>query len=58
MVPLDTGDVFTSEENYSEGAKAIAGKELSLSSCCIASLYIDHFSTVLDLSSEKYSCSA
>ena len=36
-------------------SKAIAGKELSLSSWCIASLYIYHFSTVVDLSSEKYS---
>ena len=35
--------------------KAIAGKELSLSSWCIASLYIYHFSTVIDFSSEKYS---
>ena len=36
-------------------SKAIAGKELSLSSWCIASLYIYHFSTVVDFSSEKYS---
>ena len=36
-------------------SKAIAGKELSLSSWCIASLYIYHFSTVNDFSSEKYS---
>ena len=35
--------------------KAIAGKELSLSSWCIASLDIYHFSTVIDFSSEKYS---
>ena len=35
--------------------KAIAGKELSLSSWCIASLYIYHFLTVVDFSSEKYS---
>ena len=34
-------------------SKAIAGKKLSLSS--IASLYIYHFSSVLDFSSEKYS---
>ena len=34
--------------------KAIAGKELSLSSWCIASLYIYHFSTVIDFSSEPY----
>ena len=36
-------------------SKAIAGKELSLSSWCIASLYIYHSSTVIDFSSEKYS---
>ena len=36
-------------------SRAIAGKELSLSSWCIASLYIYHFSTVIDFSSEKYS---
>ena len=36
-------------------SKAIAGKEVSLSSCCIASLYIYHFSTVIEFSSEKYS---
>ena len=35
-------------------SKAIAGKELSLSSWCIASLYIYHFSTVIGLPSEKY----
>ena len=35
-------------EPYS--SKAIAGKELSLSSWCIASLYIYHFSTVIDFS--------
>ena len=34
-------------------SKAIAGKELSLSSRYIASLYIYHFSTVIDSSSEK-----
>ena len=36
-------------------SKAIAGKELSLSSWCIASLYVHHFSTVIDFSSKKYS---
>ena len=36
-------------------SKVMAGKELSLSSWCIASLYIYHFSTVIDFSSEKYS---
>ena len=40
--------------SYNSSIKAIAGKELSLSSWCIASLYIYHFSTVIDLSSEKY----
>ena len=36
-------------------SKAIAGKDLSFSSWCTASLYIYHFSTVIDFSSEKYS---
>ena len=36
-------------------SKAIPGKELSLSSWVIASLYICHFSTVIDFWSEKYS---
>ena len=35
-------------------SKAIARKELSVSSWCIASLYIYHFSTVIGFSSEKY----
>ena len=35
-------------------SKAIVGKELSLSSWCIASLYVCHFATVVDFSSEKY----
>ena len=35
--------------------QTIAGKELNSSSLCIASLYIYHFSTVNDFSSEKYS---
>ena len=39
-------------------SKAIAEKELSLSSWCIASLYIYHFSTVIDFSSEKYNGSS
>ena len=34
---------------------AVAGKELSLSSWCIASSYIYHFSNVDDFSSEKNS---
>ena len=36
-------------------SKAIARKGLSLSSWCIASLYVYHFSAVVDFSSEKYS---
>ena len=36
-------------------SKAIAGKELSLSSWRIASLYIYHCTTVVDFLSEKYS---
>ena len=36
-------------------SKGIAGKELSLSSWCIASLYVYHFSYVVDFLSEKYS---
>ena len=36
-------------------SKAIAGKELILYSWCIELLYIYHFSTVVDLSSERYS---
>ena len=36
-------------------SKAIAGKELSLSSWCIVSLYIYHCPTVADFSFEKYS---
>ena len=55
MVLLDTGTPGTSREICSEDAddgtrirsKAIAGKELSLSSWCIASLYVCHFSTVV-----------
>ena len=64
---IDTGTPGTSREIYSEDADgetnsqplgykpAVAGKELSLSSWCIVSLYIYHFSTVIDFSSEKYS---
>ena len=36
-------------------SKAIAGKELSLSSWCIASLHVYNLSTVVDFSSERYS---
>ena len=39
-------------------SKAIARKDVSLSSRGIALLYIDHCSTVVDFSSEKYSGSA
>ena len=53
MQPLDYKSSALAIELYS--SKAIAGKELSLSSWCIASLYIYHFSTVIDFSSEKYS---
>ena len=38
-----------------KSSKAIPGKDLSLSSWCIASLYIYHCSIVVDFSSEKYS---
>ena len=51
--PLDYKRSALAIELYS--SKAIAGKKLSLSSWCIASLYIYHFSTVIDFSSEKYS---
>ena len=50
--PLDYKPSALAIELYS--SKAIAGKESSLSSWCIASLYIYHFSTVIDFSSEKY----
>ena len=39
-------------------SKAIAAKELSLPSWCISSLYICHFSTVIDFSSENFCGSA
>ena len=59
VVLLDTGTSGTGREIYSEDAddwtQTIAGKELSLSSLCIASLYVYHFSTVVVFSSEKYS---
>ena len=51
--PLDYKPSALAIELYS--SKAIAGKELSLSSWCIESLYFYHFSTVIDFSSEKYS---
>ena len=51
--PLDYKASALGIDPYS--SKAIAGKELSLSSWCIASLYVYHFSTVIDFSSEKYS---
>ena len=39
-------------------SKAIAGKELSLSGWCIASLHIYHFSTVVDFSSRRVASSS
>ena len=51
MMGPELGTPLVIELNSS---KTIAGKELSLSSWCIASLYIYHFSTVVDFSSEKY----
>ena len=36
-------------------SKAIAGNELSLSSWCVASLYVYHCLTVVDFLSENYS---
>ena len=79
MVLLDTGNLGTSREIYSDDAvgetgprnhldykpsalaielynsTATAVKEFCLSSRCIALLYIYHFSTVIDFSSEGYS---
>ena len=54
MVRLEQVIELTSSEALTS-SKATAGKELSLSSWYIASLYIYHFSTVVDFSSEKYS---
>ena len=51
--PLDYKPSALAIDLYS--SKAIAGKELCLSSWCIGSLYIYHFSTLIDFSSEKYS---
>ena len=51
--PLDYKPSAIAIDLYS--SKAIAGKELSLSSWWITSLYIYHFSTVIDFSSKKYS---
>ena len=51
-VGLTTTQFVATELNSS---KTIAGKELSLSSSCIASLYIYRFLTVIDFLSEKYS---
>ena len=48
--PLDYKPSALAIELYS--SKAIAGKELSLSSWCIASLYICHFLTEIDFSSD------
>ena len=54
--PLDYKPTALAIERYS--SEAIAGKELSLSSWCIASLYIYLLSPVIDFSSETYSGSA
>ena len=48
-------EALTIELNSSIGS---VGKESSLSSWCIASSYIYHFSSVVDFSSEKYNGSA
>ena len=53
--PLDYKRSALAIELYS--SKAIALKELSLSSWFIASLYICHYSIVIDFPSEKYSAS-
>ena len=58
MVELELVTSGLQTQYFSHGlysSKAIAGKVLSLSSWCIASLYICHFSTVIDFSSKKYS---
>ena len=52
LAPLDYKHGALAIELYN--SKAIAEKDLSLSSWCIASLYIYHFSTVIDFSSEKH----
>ena len=51
MQPLDYKPNALAIELYS--SKAISGKELSLSSWCIALLYIYHFSAVIDFSSRS-----
>ena len=51
--PLDYKPSAIAIELYS--SKAIAFKELSLSSWFMASLYICHYSIVIDFPSEKYS---
>ena len=53
--PLDYKPSALAIELYS--SKAIAGKELSLSSWCLHHYNFYHFSTVIDFSSEKYSSS-
>ena len=52
---IANGGTRTRNPSLINSSNAIAGKELSSSSWCIASLYIYHFSTVVDFSSEKYS---
>ena len=58
VVLLDTGTPDTSREIYSEDTDDWTPSHNPLSSWCIASLYIYHFSTVVYFSSEKYSGSA
>ena len=55
MVLLETRTPGTSREIYSEDADDGTRTRIYLSSWCIALLYIHHFSTVVDFSSEKYS---
>ena len=53
MQRMDYKPIALAIDLYS--SKALPRKELSLSSWCIASLYIYHFLTVIDFSYEKYS---
>ena len=54
--PLDKKSSILAIEPAIElnSSKASAGKALSLSRWCTALLYIYHFSSVIDFSSEKY----
>ena len=53
LEPVDYKPSALAIELYS--SKTVAVQEPSLCSCCIASLYIYHVSTLVDLSSKKYS---